>query len=117
MHVVHLALAPDAICSALMDWSDDQTYFLGTSRDKRLDAMFENYRQWCETCGYPVSDRCQRRLFTTNILKPEGGKYVEVSQKTLSATAARYMVFWLNSVAQQFAENTTLDSDMYLDQF
>lgn len=82
MHVVHLALAPDAICSMLMDWSDDTTYVLENSREKRFGKLWDSYRQWCEECG--IVDRAQKKLFSVSILKSEG-KYIDVSQKTLSA--------------------------------
>ena len=110
MHIVHLALAVDVIISCLLDWSDDQSYVLGASRDKRLGSLWDSYRGWCES--QKVSDRASRKLFTTNGLKPDAGKYLDISQKVLNATAARYMVFWLSSLAKQYAVWENLDLDM-----
>lgn len=115
MHVTHLALGPDVITSCLLDWSDCAGYVDGASREKRLESLWKIYRSWCESCS--VSDRAQRRLFTSNILKPDSGSYVEISQKTLSATASRYMIMWVSSLAKQFAETIGNDTDMRLDPF
>ena len=115
MHIIHLALAPDCITSCLLDWSDNQLYIVGTSRDKRLQVLWENYRKWCESQTPPLGDRAQRKLFTASVLKPDSGKYVELSQKILNATSARYMVFWLQRVAMQFANQSGTDEDMHLD--
>ena len=43
MHIVHLALATDAITSCLLDWSDDETFVDGSSREKRLTKLWESY--------------------------------------------------------------------------
>lgn len=110
MHIVHLALAVDVITSCLLDWSDDQTFVWGSSREKRLTSLWDSYRKWCEI--QKVSDRSSRKLFTTNGLKPDVGRYLDISQKVLSATAARYMLFWLSSIAKQYAAWTNLDIDM-----
>lgn len=112
MHITHLALAPDVITSCLLDWSDDAYYFAGTTRDRRLHVMWESYRLWCESQMYPLAERAQKKLFTTSVLKPDAGRYVELSQKVLNATAARYMLFWIASLAKQFAEWTQEDPDM-----
>ena len=112
MHIVHLALGVDVITSCLLDWSDDERLVPGNTRDKRLEWLWNSYWSWCESQS--LSDRCQRRLFTSLGLKPEIGQYLEISQKTLNATASRYMIFWVSSVAKQMANWTQLDSDMYL---
>ncbi len=112
MHIVHLALGVDVITSCLLDWSDDERLIPGNTRDNRLAWLWNNYWSWCESQS--LSERSQRRLFTTLGLKPEVGKYLEVSQKTLNATASRYMIFWVSSIAKQMAVLTGLDSDMYL---
>ena len=89
MHLVHLALAPDAIISCLLDWSDPNTQYLhGSSRDARLQALWENYRAYCE--DQSITERAQRRLFSVQTLKPDSDKFVEISQKILNASACRY---------------------------
>lgn len=105
MHIVHLAVAVDAISSVLMDLVE-----LGHTT---LKSLWDNYRQWCddggpyrETClNHPSShaagipDRASHKFFTLEVLRPAGGsKYVEVSQKVCSATATRYMIFWTRSM-------------------
>lgn len=111
MHLVHLALGPDAIISCLLDWSDPHTEYLhGSSRDARLQNLWENYRTYCEEQG--ITERAQRRLFSVQTLKPDSDKFVEVSQKILNASACRYMIFWLASVAQHFATIYGSVSDM-----
>ena len=110
MHLVHLALAPDAITSMLLDWTDDTTYWNASSREKRLLQLWGSYREWCETAK--VQDRAQKRLFSTSTLKSDG-KYPEVNQKTLSATAARYMIHWLANVAKQYVASGD-ELDMFL---
>ena len=113
MHVVHLALGPDVITSCLLDWSDTTSgHVAGNSREKKLETLWTSYRTWCESGN--ISERAQRRLFTSSILKPDSGVYVEISQKTLNATASRYMVFWLASLAKQFAESHGSDADLNL---
>ena len=47
-----------------------------------------------------IPDRASRRLFTLAVLRPSLTKYTDISQKILSATACRYLIFWLNSVVQ-----------------
>ena len=114
MHITHLALAPDVITSCLLDWSDDSSYFSGGSRDRRLNEMWQSYRSWCESQSYPMSERAQRKLFTSSVLKPDHGHYTEISQKVLNASAARYMLFWISPIAKQFAEWFQADEDMQL---
>lgn len=112
MHIVHLAVATDAITSCLLDWSDNETLVGGSSREKRLTQLWESYFRWCE--AQRLGERSQRKLFTPGTLKPDAGQYVEVSQKVINATAARYMLFWLASMARQFSNMTNADADMYL---
>lgn len=112
MHLVHLTIAPDVIISCLLDWTDSDFYVSGSTRDKRLNELFENYRQWCEE--QKLGDRCQRRMFTVQTLKPDGPSFAEVSQKVLNATAARYMVFWLAGIATHYATLHGSDEDMKL---
>ena len=112
MHITYLALGPDAIVSCLLDWTDDSTFIQKDSRDQRLTVLWNSYRNFCE--NQKIGERAQRRLFTTSYLKPENGKYVEVSQKTLNAMSCRYMLTWVSSIARQFAEKCGTDIDMYL---
>lgn len=44
MHICHRSLYPDAYCSVMLDVTDDQTYFAGTSRDQRLLVLWKSYR-------------------------------------------------------------------------
>lgn len=112
MHIVHLALGTDLITSLLMDWTDNQTYCSGPSRDARLAVLWNNYRIWCE--DQRIGERAQRRLFTTAALKPAKGAYLEISQKILNATGCRYMLFWVASLAKQFWSRTGSDMDALL---
>ena len=92
MRITHLALAPDAICSLLLDYTD-KGFLAGNSRDSRLAALYDMYRAWCES-------EAARKLFTSKYLQPAPGKFPEPSQRQLSATAARYMLLWASSLAQ-----------------
>ena len=112
MHIVHLALGPDAIVSSLLDWTDSEAFVSGTSRQQRLESLWQNYREYCEDQG--IGDRAQKRLFSLGTLKPDSVTYTEVSQKTLSATACRYMLFWLAGISKLFATAHGSDADMYL---
>ena len=112
MHITYLALGPDAIVSCLLDWTDDSTFIHRDSRDQPLTVLWTSYRNFCE--NLKITERAQRRLFTTSYLKPDNGKYVEVSQKTLNAMACRYMLTWVSSMARKFAEMYGTDFDMYL---
>ena len=103
MHITHLALLPDVITSTLLDWSDDRKFWSATSREGRLDQMWQSYRSWCEDQFFSLRDRASRTLFSSRVLQPDTTSYVEISQKILSASAARYMVHWLTSLACQFA--------------
>ena len=51
MHICHLSLFPDAYCSVMLDLTDDQNYFAGTSRDQRLLVLWNSYREWAERSG------------------------------------------------------------------
>lgn len=44
MHITHLALLPDVITSLLLDWSDDRKFWSATSREGRLNQMWQSYR-------------------------------------------------------------------------
>ena len=53
-----------------------------------------------------VPDRAAKRFFSAKILRPNNGNtYVDISQKVMSATACRYMIFWLCSLLKN--TNTT----------
>ena len=57
-----------------------------------------------------VPDRAARKFFTTSVLRPHGGtQYPAVSQKILSATACRYLIFWLSRALQHIV----LEDDIY----
>ena len=114
MHIVHLALLPDAIVSTLLDWSDDRRFWDASSRDARLSMMWSSYKEWTENQRFGFQDRATRKLFTTRVLQPETTSYTEISQKILSATAARYMVHWLCNLAVQFCQWTGDEADMKL---
>lgn len=66
----------------------------------------------CEEQGYFLRDRASRKLFTSRVLQPDTTSYVDISQKVLSATAARYMVHWISSLACQFAAWTGNNDDL-----
>lgn len=42
-----------------------------------------------------VVDRASKKLFTSATLHPTSKEYLNISQKHLSAAAARYAIFWL----------------------
>ena len=113
MHVVHLAIAPDAIVSSLLDWTDSEEYVSGSTREKRLAELWDHYRCFCEEAH--IGDRASRKLFSVATLSPDSIGYIEVSQKKLSATAPRYMLYWLSSVAKDYASTYAKDADVYLD--
>ena len=48
MRIVHLALAPDAAASVLLDLTDTDMYFEGSSRDDRLYKIWVSYKIFCE---------------------------------------------------------------------
>ena len=112
MHLVNLAIGPDTIVSCLLDWTDDCTYVDGTSRDRRLHELWEAYRGWCTDNN--IGERATRKLFTVATLSPDSTGYIEVSQKKLSATACRYMMFWMKHIATAFASSHGTDSDLQL---
>ena len=112
MHLVHLTIAPDAIVSSLLDWTDSEQYVSGSSRERRLSELWEHYHSWCNDNG--IKDRAQRKLFTVQTLSPDSVGYVEVSQKRLNATAARYMLFWLSAVAKDYAVTHGAEADEWL---
>ena len=100
MHIVHLSLFADLAVSLLLDWTDNQQYLSASSRELRLDELWQSYRSWCEKACVP--DRCSRKLFRTSTLRATTA-YVEISQKICSGTAARYAIFWFASMAQHFS--------------
>lgn len=48
-----------------------------------------------------VRDRASKRLFTNAILQPGPGKFPEPSQKIVSATSNRYLMFWANHLMSE----------------
>ena len=99
--------------SCLLDWTDDETYIGGTSRDKRLASLWDSYRAWCDENN--VVERASRKLFSVGTLTPDASGFVEVSQKKLNATGARYIIFWMKNIALSYAESHGSDGDMQLD--
>ncbi|CAE7261600.1 unnamed protein product [Symbiodinium sp. CCMP2592] len=91
MHLLHLAIFPDAILSMMLDLTDHAT----PHRDQALTEMWENYRGWCESLG--VADRARRKLFSSKTLRPNHKEYRTISQKILSASAARYLMMWMKA--------------------
>ena len=79
MHLVHLAIAPDAIVSSLLDWTDSEEYVSGSTREKRLAELWDHYRCFCEEAH--IGDRASRKLFSVATLSPDSIGYIEVSQK------------------------------------
>ena len=114
MHISHLALVPDVLTSMLLDWTDDPRLWGCSSRERRLAEIWDNYKSWCDSQGREMDSRAGRRLFTTAVLRPDAGKYTDISQKLLSGTAARYIVFWLSGLATHFALSG-LEEDSHLD--
>ena len=55
-----------------------------------------------------MTDRCQRRLFSSGTLK--ASKFAEISQKLMSATAARYALVWLASLMRDVGAWPGLDA-------
>lgn len=96
MHISHLALYPDALCSTLLSLTDTPEYFDGSSRDKRLQALWTLYQDWAEHCN--LCDRASFKLFTAATLLPGAGKFPEPSQKILSASASRFAILWCSSL-------------------
>ena len=53
LHILDLAICPDCICGALLDWTDPGVRALeGTSRDARLLKFGELYFHWCKSEGH-----------------------------------------------------------------
>lgn len=109
MHIAHLAMYPDLVIAVLLDITDDSRLLEGNSRDARLAVLWRSYRAWCEGCH--VADRAARKLFLTSTLRGNGDKYQDVSQKVLSAAAARYLMLWLASLMKQFSQEATPTED------
>ena len=56
-----------------------------------------------------LQDRCERKLFSSAVLKPKSETYINISQKVLSATAARYMIFWLCNLVKALLADATFE--------
>ena len=91
MHVVHLAVGVDLVTSTLQELSDDRAVFDESSRERRLNVIYNQYIAWTRQTQVP--DVAGKRLFTTGVLS--NNRVVEVSQKVLSATACRYLIIWI----------------------
>ena len=103
MYIVHSAIAVDLITSMLQDLTDDRDIFDAPSRERRLEILWMNYRDWAKRAK--VTDLAGRRLFTTGVLT--NNKVVDVSQKVLSATACRYMIFWAANLMRSCFASTS----------
>ena len=47
LHILDLQISVDAICSALLDYTDTAGVAPGGSRDARLAAIGQQYSRWC----------------------------------------------------------------------
>ena len=108
MHLVDLAIIPDLAISLLLDWTDTGAYIALPSRQKRLDHLAALYKDFVGN----DSDRCSKKLFTTEVLKPGSSAFVAVSQHYISAAAARGLLIWMAKVAQEFASETRVQADL-----
>lgn len=52
MHIVHLAVGPDLVCSVLLDLSDPEP---GLTREAKLTGLWGSYNDWCEAGRLLVS--------------------------------------------------------------
>lgn len=72
MHIVHLALAVDAIVSILIDLVEIPDLILGDTRDQRLGTLWNNYQVWCEAIRHLLAKKhvvCF--FFTLSALSPK----------------------------------------------
>ena len=51
-----------------------------------------------------VPDRARRKLFSTKVLRPNCREYRTISQKILSASAARFLILWLKNYVTALLE-------------
>ena len=58
MHLVHLAVVPDVLCSLLLDLSDG-----AARREDELNNLYNSYHSWCEEAGCVI--------ISHNLLKPQ----------------------------------------------
>ena len=49
MHIMHLACAVDSLTSILLDLVEEDNLVAGSTRDQKLDTLWQNYRDWAET--------------------------------------------------------------------
>ncbi|CAE7324163.1 unnamed protein product [Symbiodinium pilosum] len=70
----------------------------GPRRESDLNDLWISYRDWCNSQGVP--DRAVRKLFASATLKPSSREYITISQKQLTASAARYFIFWLAQLSR-----------------
>ncbi|CAE7239265.1 unnamed protein product [Symbiodinium necroappetens] len=85
------------MCSLLLDLSDGVA-----KREDELNKLYNSYRSWCEEGGVP--DRASKKLFSSATLHPGSKDYVSISQKLLSAHAARYALFWMAQLMTSLLE-------------
>ena len=111
MHLVDLSVIPDLAISVLLDWTDSTAYVDEPSRQKRLDCFADAYRDWVGN----ASDRVNRKLFTTDVLKPGASAFAAVSQHYVSAAAARGLIVFLSKVAEQYARELGAPLDLWID--
>ena len=96
MHMVHLAIIIDTLASVLLDLTDPEcSVWSGSSRDERLAGAWSSYDQFCREAQVP--DRAEHKAFTREALVAASA-YPSLSQKYVSATASRYIVFWLRAL-------------------
>ena len=60
-----------------------------------INIVYVHFSNLSHRVNLGVPDRAARRLFSTGVLRSSPTKFAEISQKVLSATACRYMIFWL----------------------
>ena len=110
MHLVDLSIIPDLAISVFLDWTDSDVYVDQPTRQKRLDHFAAAYRDWVGN----TSDRVNRKLFTTDVLKPGASAFTAVSQHYISAAAARGLIVFLSKVAEQYAREHGAPLDLWM---
>ena len=99
MHIIYLAIIPDILSSFLL-----LLHEIGWT----FEDMFLSYFRFCEDGG--VDDRADKRVFSAATLRPgKNDQYVALSQKLLSASAARYTLFWLAAFCRDLVSQGGVD--------
>ena len=98
LHILDVELISDCVASTLLDLTDSDTFWVGTSRNKRLQLAFANYRDWYVAAGRSLSrKRCFGLIGWLHYYGPSNSWTCSLQGSTLAGKSI--LINWLANKA------------------